>query len=180
VELDVFRRNGVKLAIKPGGAIGEWRIQGDGAQVAIDIYERDKILRHDLYDATTGDLVASVKQPADPSTLPQWAKTISQLQDESVPESASLSEERRKWIAKVMNELAEIRPGMTRKDISKVLTEEGGLSTRAHRTYVYVGCPYIKVDIEFNPVGDLDEVGDRPDDVVKTVSRPYLEYSIAD
>ena len=43
--------------------------------------------------------------------------------------------------------------GMTRADLLKVFTTEGGLSTGLNRTYVYRECQYIKVDVDFEPVG---------------------------
>lgn len=146
LELDVYRRNGTTIAIKPGGEIGEWRIQNDGAQVAIDVYKDEKLARHELYDATTGNLLERVDQGPNESALPTWAKSRSQLADESVPDTDTLNQERTMWIAKVMRDIARIQPGMTRKDVLRVMTTEGGISTRTQRTYVYPGCPYIKTD----------------------------------
>jgi hypothetical protein len=174
LELDVYRRNGITIAIKPGGEIGEWRIQNDGAQVAIDVYKAEKLARHELYNATTGDLVERVDQPADKSTLPKWAKSRSQLADESVPESDTLNQERTQWIAKVMRDIARIQPGMTRKDVLRVMTTEGGISTRTQRTYVYPGCPYVKVVVRFTPVGPADQSDEGPDDKIVSISQPYL------
>ena len=65
----------------------------------------------------------------------------------------SIDQEHTKWIDQVMRSIATIKPGMTRRDLFPVFTEEGGLSTRTHRRYVYKHCPYIKVDVEFSPVG---------------------------
>ena len=76
---------------------------------------------------------------------------------------------------------------MTRADLLKVFTTEGGLSTDLRRTYVYRGCPYIKVDVEFDAVGrpardsegrvTLLE-GDR--DIMTKISKPYLEWNVLD
>jgi hypothetical protein len=45
-----------------------------------------------------------------------------------------------------------VKVGMTRSDLMKVSTTEGGLEfkseTTAQRTYIYRGCPYIKVDVK--------------------------------
>jgi hypothetical protein len=93
-------------------------------------------------------------------------------------------QEHTRWIDHVMRSIATIKPGMARKELFRVLTEEGGLSTRTERRYVYKHCPYIKVDVEFSPV---DEIGtgqggtsENPDDKIVKISRPYLEYSITD
>jgi hypothetical protein len=73
---------------------------------------------------------------------------------------------------------------MTRKDLFSVFSEEGGLSTRTQRRYVYKHCPYVKVDVEFSAVNDVDENQDglteKPEDRIVKISRPYLEYSIMD
>ena len=91
------------------------------------------------------------------------------------------------WIAKSLKEMEQLKPGMTRADLLKVFTTEGCLSTGLNRTYVYRECPYIKVDVEFEPVGRpaRDAEGrvtlvEADEDVIKKVSKPYLEWSILD
>jgi hypothetical protein len=70
---------------------------------------------------------------------------------------------------------------MTRKDLLKVYTEEGGTSTRTQRTYVLKGCPNIKVHVELTPIGnDPDGLSENPNDKILKSSKPYLEYSILD
>jgi hypothetical protein len=97
---------------------------------------------------------------------------------------AQIDGEHRQWIDQVLQSIATIKPGMIRKNLSNVFEEEGGLSTRTQRKYVYKGCPYIKVDVEFSPVEATGDVTDRydesPDDKIVKISRPYLEYSISD
>jgi len=89
--------------------------------------------------------------------------------------------EHTKWIDSVMRSILTVKPGATRKDLLRVFTEEGGLSTRTHRAYAYKHCPYIKVDVEFAPVGNEDNgFTEMPEDKISTISRPYLEYRIAD
>ena len=61
--------------------------------------------------------------------------------------------EHTQWVASVLRWTYDIRPGMTRNDMLRVFTTEGGLSTGTRRTYVLKGCPYIKVDVEFKAVG---------------------------
>lgn len=89
--------------------------------------------------------------------------------------------EHTKWIDSVMRSILTIKPGATRKDLLEVFTEEGGISSRTRRTYVYKQCPYIKVDVVFAPVGNEDKsLTEMPEDKVTTISRPYLEYSVTD
>jgi len=92
-----------------------------------------------------------------------------------------IDQEHTKWIDSVLRSILTIKPGATRKDLLRVFTEEGGVFSRTHRKYVYKECPYIKVDVEFDPVGNEDKrIEGMPEDRVASISRPYLEYSIFD
>jgi hypothetical protein len=80
-----------------------------------------------------------------------------------------------------------IKPGMTRDNLLKIFATEGGLSAGLHRTLVSRDCPYFKVDVEFQAVGRPDrdsdgrvtlEEDDR--DIVVRISRPYLQFTLAD
>jgi hypothetical protein len=85
------------------------------------------------------------------------------------------------WIAAVLKEIETIKVGMTRKDILKVFTTEGGLSTRSRRTFVHKECVYIKVDVEFKPIKQKEQkLKELPDDQIISISRPYLQWSITD
>jgi hypothetical protein len=57
------------------------------------------------------------------------------------------------WVAESLKRMQTIKPGMTRADLLKVFTTEGGLSTGLQRTFVSQDCPYFKVDVEFEVVG---------------------------
>jgi hypothetical protein len=85
------------------------------------------------------------------------------------------------WVAQSLNRIQQIKVGATRAELLKIFREEGGLSTRAQRTYVYHECPYIKVDVEFKPVAGASngQREDASDEIVK-ISRPYLALSISD
>jgi hypothetical protein len=96
-----------------------------------------------------------------------------------------IDQEHTKWIDHVMRSISTIKPGMTRKDLSRVFGVEGGLSFRTHRKYVYKHCPYIKVDVDFSAAEvseatNEDASFESPDDRIIKISPPYLEYSIAD
>jgi hypothetical protein len=70
---------------------------------------------------------------------------------------------------------------MQRKDLSKVFTTEGGRSSRFERTYVSIDCPYIKVDVQFKQADrDSDALAEVPEDVIESISRPYLQWTIMD
>ena len=70
---------------------------------------------------------------------------------------------------------------MKRQDLLKVFTTEGGLSTRFQRTYVYAECPYIKVNVRFKAASDEGNVvAEEPDDIIESISQPYLGWSAMD
>jgi hypothetical protein len=82
------------------------------------------------------------------------------------------------WIARSLKEIESVKVGMTRGDLLRVFHEEGGISTRTWRRYVYRDCPYIKVEVEFEPVGD--PVSQSPRDKIIKISKPFLDWSIMD
>ena len=112
--------------------------------------------------------------------------TFVQAQDAAIndPTRTQSDEEHIKWIDHVMRSIATIQPGMTRKDLLRLFTTEGGLSSRTQKRYVYKHCPHIKVDVEFFPADDLrgeqDPMADNPADKIVKISKPFLEYSIMD
>ena len=90
-------------------------------------------------------------------------------------------------IVEALREISTIEVGMTRRELSVLFGTEGGLSTASRRTYVYRRCPYIKVDVEFEPVGrpTRDSEGrvtlrEADEDIIARVSRPYLAWSVMD
>ncbi len=96
-------------------------------------------------------------------------------------EATKIDWEHTNWIRSVLPWIQDIKPGMTRKDLLRVFTTEGGLSNRSRRTYVLKQCPYIKVDVEFTPAtNEEDRLTEMPEDKIATISRPYLEYGIMD
>lgn len=84
-------------------------------------------------------------------------------------------------IEKIIHEVQKLKVGMTRADVEKSFTTEGGLSTPWARTYVYRSCPYIKIDVEFGTaewklVGSQENSTDR----IAKISRPYLAFMVLD
>ena len=87
-----------------------------------------------------------------------------------------------KWVMNSLKEMETIKVGMTRADLLKVFSEEGGLSTRKWRQYVYQKCPYFKVKVEFEPVGEPEgpnSMESSKDRVVK-ISQPFLDWLVID
>ncbi len=94
------------------------------------------------------------------------------------------SSDHAQWIAGAFREMDAIRVGMKREDLLKVFTPQAGFASgaRFRGSYVYKDSPYIKVDVEFGLAeGATDGSGpDRPDDVIKSISQPYLASPVFD
>jgi hypothetical protein len=91
------------------------------------------------------------------------------------------------WVAQGLKRMQTIKPGMTRQALLTVFTTEGGLSTGLRRTFVSRDCPYFKVDVEFQAVGRPNRDGngrvtlvEDGQDIILKISRPYLQFTIAD
>ena len=99
----------------------------------------------------------------------------------SPSQSFGTDEDHTAWIAKSLREMERLKVGMTRGELLKVFQEEGGISTRKWRRYAYRDCRYIKVDVEFEPVGDLENGRIQSSlDKITRISKPFLEWSIMD
>ena len=91
------------------------------------------------------------------------------------------TDEHTEWIARSLKEIQSVKVGMTRGDLLRVFKEEGGISTRTWRRYVYRDCPYIKVEVQFEPVGDPEnKLSQSLRDKIIKISKPFLEWSIMD
>ena len=179
VELEIYLKGGQRKTIGPGTPIRDWHFWKGGQQIALYSGPRNGVGTYALYDTSSAGLIEKLAEPSDERLLPQWAKSQAQLQDESVPMSDALSEQRRIWIAKVLRQIETIQPGMRRKDLLKIFTTEGGISMRSERTYVSIECPYIKVTLRFKAANDKKE-DEHPDDVIESISQPFLQWSMVD
>ena len=96
------------------------------------------------------------------------------------------------WLTHLTEKMETIKPGMTRWDLQKVFRTEGGPARPPttvgvlRSTFVSQDCPYIKIDVEFEPVvrPDLGHVvfGYSPEDnrdVIVKVSKPYVQFAPA-
>jgi hypothetical protein len=181
VELEIYQKGGQRKTIGPGAPIRDWHFWKGGQQVAVYSGPRNKLGTYGLYDTTSADLIEKLPEPSDERLLPQWAKSRAEIEDESVPMSAELTQERTKWIAKVLRQIRKIKPGMRRRDLLKEFTTEGGLSNRFQRTYVDVECYYIKVNVRFKPIkGDHNVMEENADDIIESISQPYLAWGAMD
>jgi|SRR5579862_3799089 len=91
------------------------------------------------------------------------------------------------WVTHILEKMETIKTGMTREELLKVFTTEGGLWTGLHRTFISRDCSYFKVDVDFDAVGrpNRDEDGrvtlvEDTRDIIVKVSRPYVQGAIVD
>lgn len=179
-QVEIYRVSAHKFVLEPGGPIREWHFWNSGRKVAI-LFQSDSGDTVDaLYDTQSGTLIERVQEPADLARLPQWAKSHAQLSDESVPMSPARTEERNKWMEKMMRQIATIKPRMHRRDLSALFREDGGITFfNGPNRYILRECPLIKIDVLFK-LSDKNGPSNTLDDVIESVSKPYLEYPFAD
>jgi hypothetical protein len=91
------------------------------------------------------------------------------------------------WVAQALKHMQTIRVGMTRADLLKIFTTEGGTGSGLQRKFVSRDCPYFKVDVEFTAVGrpNRDKDGrvtlvEGSRDIIVKISKPYLQFSVMD
>ena len=91
------------------------------------------------------------------------------------------------WVAETLERMETVKVGMTRGDLLKVFTTEGGLSFPLQQRFVSRDCRYFKVDVRFRAVGRPERDSDGRQtwdtlnqDVIVEISRPYLQFSILD
>jgi hypothetical protein len=138
LKLEIYLKGGEKRTIEPDAPILDCHFWEEGRAVAVHSGLHVRQGTYTLYESATARVIEKLAEPADERTLPPWAKSQAQIQDEAVPMSAALTQERTYWIARVLRQIEKIEPGMRRKDLGGIFTTEGGLSNRFQRTYVHV------------------------------------------
>lgn len=104
-----------------------------------------------------------------------------------VDDEARCASDRTAWVASSLERMLTIKLGMTRGQLLLVFSTEGGLSTALQRTFVSRDCRYFKVDVKFRRASESDGSGGErdflqeiDDDVITSISRPYLQFTVAD
>lgn len=178
LQIEVFQKGKLVQTIEPGGQILEWHLWQEGKAIALHFGTPGS---YALYSTTTGSVLERSPGRSISSQLPEWAKSQAERSDEAVPQGPVYAEQRTQWIVKVLNQTQTIHAGMKRRELDHLLTTEGGISTRHQRTYVLRECQYIKFDIQFRSVpGPADPIEGSPEDVIESVSKPYLEFGHSD
>lgn len=181
-EIEIYHADGQKQVLGPGGPIREWHFWDEDRQIALSFTASNGHISDALYDAQTGNLVETVEEPAVLSHLPQWAKTQLQIDDESVPTDERSQEMESKWLAKTFRQIESIMPGMHRRDLDSLFRHDGGIQFGpSEDRYVFKACSLIKIDVRFALTAkSADAFHENPDDVITSVSKPYLEYPMTD
>ena len=101
--------------------------------------------------------------------------------------NAAAEGDHRRWLAERYAEAVSVRPGMSRRDLSRLFRPDGGLQTIPSGRYVLKSCAMIKVEVKFAlPEGaspeDFRDENEAADDALKIteVSKPYLEPEATD
>jgi len=102
------------------------------------------------------------------------AGTFAQTADPGRPQG---EQQHTAWIVDVLRRIETLKVGMTRSDLEKTFTTEGGISTATTGTYVLRECRFIKIDVKFQAAKLLEE---RPTDKIVEISRPYLAWAVMD
>jgi hypothetical protein len=87
------------------------------------------------------------------------------------------------WVVDSLKRMQSIKAGMTRADLLKLFTPDGGLQNG--KIFVFRDCQYFKVAVEWEQpervqagrtIKELEAAIDGlPGDVIKGISRPYIE-----
>jgi hypothetical protein len=83
-------------------------------------------------------------------------------------------------VVAALEAVSRIHAGMSRAEVEKVFTVDGGIIIRDKTRYSFRDCHSIKVEITFDRDKLTPGVIGAPKDTVKAVDRPYIEYPIAD
>jgi hypothetical protein len=87
------------------------------------------------------------------------------------------------WVGKSLDRMLTIKAGMTRNQLLKIFTPQGGVYSAKERQFVSCDCFYFKVNVTFRraAVGsqiDEGESNELDDDVITSISVPFLRSSM--
>lgn len=85
-------------------------------------------------------------------------------------------------VQKALADSQHVRPGLKRKEVEGYFTPDGGVQSPPDTRYRYRGCDCIKLDVQYkaSPAARGNPFATSPDDVVRSVSKLYIEYPITD
>ena len=98
-------------------------------------------------------------------------------------EQEKIKLERRAWVQQCLTDFKSVKTGMTRVEVETKLRIDGGLQGVSPVRYIHPDCDYFKIDVEFEFKRDEKNQNRAilsPEDKVKTVSRPYIDFPVFD
>jgi hypothetical protein len=109
------------------------------------------------------------------------AEEIFQKCESVEPLSADKALIYKRWLKDRISEIRSITAGTTRRELNKILRQNGGVSAIDAAAYSHIECPVLKVQIKFELVSDGHPKSVfSENDKVKTMSMPYLGFFICD
>ena len=78
--------------------------------------------------------------------------------------------------AQALKEYSLLDSNSTRKDVEKSFTYEGGIQSPNDAFYLFKGCQYIKLEVEYEPDPQRGNAFSSPNDRVKKLSKLFVGY----
>jgi hypothetical protein len=91
--------------------------------------------------------------------------------------------EHAKWVETCLKDFQSIKVGMTRGEIEKKLSEDGGLQSASPVRFIHPACASFKIDVEFDIKRDPADQGravSGKEDKATKISKPYIERPFED
>lgn len=95
-------------------------------------------------------------------------------QANAMESTSAQQQEHQEWVRLSFDEMQTVKPGMTRGDLEKVFVGEGGFHQSDSQTYLYRGCLYFKVTVNFQLAGSALEYPSNPKDKIVSITQPYI------
>ena len=83
--------------------------------------------------------------------------------------------ERQAWLNRCLGDFDQIKIGMTRLEVEQGFVRNGGLQISTQSVYFHRECPWLAIDIKFEPDPNPPHPGDGSRDRVIEVGKPYLD-----
>jgi len=78
------------------------------------------------------------------------------------------------WAGRALRQMLLVKPGMTRADVMRIMTTEGGICFPEMQRFVSRDCPYFKLKVWFRP--SSPGFAFEPQDVVVKVLQPFWSF----
>ena len=82
-------------------------------------------------------------------------------------------------VGQALKDSQQIRAGVARREIERYFERDGGAQFPSSTRYVYAGCRYLHIDVEFETKSVAGQLFS-PDDLVVKTSRLYVDYPMKD